>query len=93
MRFRSGFYGQIRGLPRVALAFRLLLLLGRPFLRGGDGDGGRGELHALAQAVTVAFYTTVMGLLVGIVGFILGRMRRRWYDHRLDVLEASHGRA
>ncbi|KPV39075.1 flagellar motor protein MotA [Thiohalorhabdus denitrificans] len=54
---------------------------------------GRGELQTLAQAVTVAFDTTVMGLLVGIVGFILGRVRRRWYDSLLDALEAGDGRA
>jgi len=50
---------------------------------------GRGELEVLAEAVTVAFDTTVMGLLVGIVGFVLGRLRRRWYDQVLDRLEAQ----
>ncbi|GIX32034.1 MAG: hypothetical protein KatS3mg124_2506 [Porticoccaceae bacterium] len=48
---------------------------------------GRGELEVLAEAVTAAFDTTVMGLLVGIVGFVLGRLRRRWYDEVLDALE------
>lgn len=48
---------------------------------------GRGELEVLAEAVTVAFDTTVMGLLIGIVGFVLGRLRRRWYDQTLDYLE------
>jgi small-conductance mechanosensitive channel len=50
---------------------------------------GRGELEILAQAVIVAFDTTVLGLFVGIVGFVLGRFRRRWYDGVLDVLEAQ----
>ncbi|MGM0702583.1 MAG: MotA/TolQ/ExbB proton channel family protein [Pseudomonadota bacterium] len=50
---------------------------------------GRGELEVLADAVTVAFDTTVMGLLTGIVGFILARLRRRWYDNVLDALEES----
>jgi len=54
---------------------------------------GRGELQTLAQAVTVAFDTTVMGLLVGIIGFVLGRVRRRWYDSLLDALEGGDGRA
>ena len=48
---------------------------------------GRGELQTLADAVTVAFDTTVLGLLVGIVGFVLGRLRRRWYDRLLDNME------
>ncbi|MEC9483901.1 MAG: MotA/TolQ/ExbB proton channel family protein [Halomonas sp.] len=50
---------------------------------------GRGELEALAEAVTLAFDTTVMGLLTGMVGFVLGRLRRRWYDGVLDALEAE----
>jgi len=41
----------------------------------------------------VAFDTTVLSLLVGIVGFILGQMRRRWHDHLLDALDGDHGRA
>lgn len=48
---------------------------------------GRGELDLLAQAVTVAFNTTVLGLLAGIIGFLLGRLRRRWYDVAIDQLE------
>lgn len=47
---------------------------------------GRGELSRLAEAVTVAFDTTVLGLLVGLIGFVLGRLRRRWYDRVLDEL-------
>ncbi|KAB7623380.1 MotA/TolQ/ExbB proton channel family protein [Alkalilimnicola sp. S0819] len=54
---------------------------------------GRGELEILAQAVTVAFDTTVLGLLVGIVGFVLGRLRRRWYDNVLDRLESTPAQA
>ena len=41
----------------------------------------------LAQAVTVAFDTTVLWLLVGLLGFVLGRLRRRWYDAALSRLE------
>lgn len=53
---------------------------------------GRGELDVLAQAVTVAFNTTVLGLLAGMVGFVLGRLRRRWYDAAMDELEATIAR-
>jgi len=48
---------------------------------------GQGDLETLASAVTIAFDTTVLGLLAGIIGFILGRLRRRWYDHLLDQLD------
>ena len=51
---------------------------------------GRGEVSELARAVTVAFDTTVLGLLVGIIGFVIGRLRRRWYDALLDRVEARH---
>lgn len=50
---------------------------------------GRGELDVLAQAVTVAFNTTVLGLLAGILGFVIGRLRRRWYDAAIARLEAT----
>ncbi len=50
---------------------------------------GEGELSILTTAITVAFDTTVVGLLAGMVGFVLGRLRRRWYDTRLEQLERS----
>lgn len=50
---------------------------------------GEGNVAVLAQAVTTAFDTTVVGLLVGAVGFVLGRLRRSWYDSLLDRLERA----
>lgn len=50
---------------------------------------GQGNVAVLAQAVTVAFDTTVMGLLVGVLAFIVSRLRRRWYEQLLDTLEAN----
>jgi hypothetical protein len=50
---------------------------------------GEGELTILTTAMTVAFDTTVIGLLAGIIGFVLGRMRRRWYDAAMETCE--HG--
>ncbi|GJL53342.1 MAG: hypothetical protein NPIRA02_04740 [Nitrospirales bacterium] len=48
---------------------------------------GQGDLSILTTAVTVAFDTTVLGLLTGIIGFVLGRVRRRWYEEVLSVME------
>ncbi|HEC59348.1 hypothetical protein LCGC14_0627380 [marine sediment metagenome] len=48
---------------------------------------GSGELDILTTAMSVAFDTTVLGLLVGITGFVLGRIRRRWYDTALTTME------
>jgi biopolymer transport protein ExbB/TolQ len=48
---------------------------------------GEGELRVLTTAMTVAFDTTVIGLLAGMIGFVLGRLRRRWYDQALSELQ------
>lgn len=48
---------------------------------------GEGNVQILGVAMRVAFDTTVLGLLTGVVGFVLGRLRRRWYDELLDALE------
>ncbi|MBL4674188.1 MAG: MotA/TolQ/ExbB proton channel family protein [Arenicella sp.] len=50
---------------------------------------GEGELSILTTAMSVAFDTTVLGLLVGIIGFVSGRLRRRWYEQTLDQMEKS----
>lgn len=50
---------------------------------------GQGELSLLTGAIQVAFDTTVIGLLVGVIGFVLGRLRRRWYDQLLNQLEQA----
>ena len=52
---------------------------------------GEGELTILTTAMTVAFDTTVIGLLAGIIGFVLGRMRRRWYDAAIEQIEINVG--
>lgn len=48
---------------------------------------GEGDLKVLGVAMRVAFDATVMGLLGGMAGFVLGRLRRRWYDELLDAME------
>lgn len=50
---------------------------------------GEGNLEILTTAMMVAFDTTVMGLLAGVIGFILGRWRRRRYEQMLDSMEAQ----
>lgn len=41
---------------------------------------GSGNIDILATALTVAFDTTVIGLLIGLVAYGIGRIRRRWYE-------------
>lgn len=50
---------------------------------------GEGDLSILTTAMSVAFDTTVLGLLVGIIGFVIGRLRRRWYEDTLTAMERS----
>lgn len=48
------------------------------------GQGNPGEL---ASAVTVAFDATVLGLVAGIGGLVVGKLRRRWYEELLERME------
>lgn len=90
------YYGR-RRIERADILARVAPMLGLMGTLIPLGPGiaalGRGELDILAQAVSVAFDTTVIGLLVGILGFILGRLRRRWYDVLLTEREASDASA
>jgi len=49
---------------------------------------GSGNIDILATALTVAFDTTVVGLLIGLVAYTIGRIRRRWYDQTWQKITA-----
>lgn len=48
---------------------------------------GAGNIDILATALSVAFDTTVVGLLVGLVAFVVSRLRRRWYDQLWHLMQ------
>lgn len=48
---------------------------------------GQGDPAQLASAVTVAFDATVLGLVAGIAGLVIGKLRRRWYEEVLEAME------
>lgn len=48
---------------------------------------GQGDPAKLAAAVTVAFDATVLGLVAGIAGLVIGKLRRRWYEEVLEAME------
>jgi biopolymer transport protein ExbB/TolQ len=48
---------------------------------------GQGQPAQLAEAVMTAFDATVLGLTAGIIGLIVGKLRRRWYEDVLEALE------
>jgi len=50
---------------------------------------GSGNIDILATALTVAFDTTVVGLLVGLVAYTIGRIRRRWYDQTWQKITSA----
>ena len=50
---------------------------------------GQGDTLTLSSSLLIAFDTTVAGLVVAFVTFIITRIRRRWYDNYLSALDAS----
>ncbi len=83
-------YGRLR-IERADILARVAPMLGLMGTLIPLGPGiaalSRGQFDVLADAVSIAFDTTVIGLAVGILGFIIGRLRRRWYDAILDAWE------
>lgn len=49
---------------------------------------GSGDINTLANAIIVAFDTTVIGIGAGAVGYLVSKIRKRWYDDYLSNLDA-----
>lgn len=62
-----------------------LIPLGPGLAALGDGD-----VKILSTAMSVAFDTTVLGLLCGMIGFVIARLRRRWYDKALSLMKSEN---
>jgi len=80
-----------RRLERADLLARIPPMLGLMATIIPLGPGlaalGQGDPSRLAAAVTIAFDATVLGLAAGIVGLIVGKLRRRWYEELLETME------
>jgi len=80
-----------RRLERADLLARIPPMLGLMATIIPLGPGlaalGKGDPAQLASAVTVAFDATVLGLVAGIAGLIIGKLRRRWYEELLEAME------
>jgi biopolymer transport protein ExbB/TolQ len=48
---------------------------------------GAGNIAGLAQAIIIAFDTTVVGLAAGGIAFVISKVRKRWYEDNLTTLE------
>lgn len=46
-----------------------------------------GDIASMAQNMQVAFATTVVGILIGAIGFITLQIKQRWYAEDLNHLE------
>ena len=49
---------------------------------------GAGDIQGLADAIIIAFDTTVVGLAAGGVAYVISKVRRRWYEEQISNLEA-----
>ena len=49
---------------------------------------GSGDVATLANAIIVAFDTTVVGIGAGAVAYFVSKVRRRWYEEYLSNLDA-----
>ena len=48
---------------------------------------GTGDIATLAQSLTIAFDTTVTGLGVGAVAFLISKYKKQWYETELIDVE------
>ena len=48
---------------------------------------GTGDITTLAESLTIAFDTTVTGLSVGALGYLISKFRKQWYEYDLITLE------
>ena len=49
---------------------------------------GAGDVNTLAQSLTVAFNTTIVGIGSGALCYVIGKIRSSWYDRYLSDLDA-----
>jgi biopolymer transport protein ExbB/TolQ len=48
---------------------------------------GTGDITTLAQSLTIAFDTTVTGLTIGAIGYVISKYRKQWYESDLATTE------
>lgn len=48
---------------------------------------GSGDIAVLAQSLTIAFDTTVTGLSVGALAYVISRFKKQWYESDLITME------
>jgi MotA/TolQ/ExbB proton channel family len=80
-----------RRIERADILTRISPMLGLMATLISLGPGltalSNGNLNLLAEAMLTAFDATVLGLAAGATGFVIARLRRRWYDEALSRWE------
>ncbi|WP_409200066.1 MotA/TolQ/ExbB proton channel family protein [Methanobrevibacter sp. DSM 116169] len=49
---------------------------------------GSGDISTLAEALIIAFDTTVLGLAIGAVAYFISKFKKQWYENDLSTVEA-----
>jgi biopolymer transport protein ExbB/TolQ len=49
---------------------------------------GKGDFNTLAQYLIISFDATILGVFAGSLTFTISKIRRRWYEHYLNDLDA-----
>lgn len=49
---------------------------------------GAGDITTLAESLTIAFDTTVTGLSIGALAYLISKFRKQWYESDLITLES-----
>ena len=82
-----------RRIERADILTRISPMLGLMATLISLGPGltalSNGALGLLAEAMLTAFDTTVIGLAAAAIGFVIARLRRRWYDEALSRWERA----
>jgi biopolymer transport protein ExbB/TolQ len=78
-------------IAKVALGIRIGPMLGLMGTLIPLGPGlvalAEGDISRLANYLTIAFTTTIIGLLIGALSYITAQIRRKWYAQDLNDLK------
>ncbi len=81
----------MKGIEKTDIVTRLgptLGLMGTLIPMGpGLAALGSGDINTLAQAIIIAFDTTVVGLAAGGIAYVVSKVRRRWYEEYISNLD------
>ncbi|MDL2246114.1 MotA/TolQ/ExbB proton channel family protein [Methanobrevibacter sp. OttesenSCG-928-K11] len=48
---------------------------------------GNGDIITLAESLTIAFDTTILGLTIGAIAYLVSKFKKQWYEDDLTTVE------